>query len=159
MGEGQRESQRHRNQSRLQTLSCQHRARCEAGNHEPWGHDLSRSLTLNWLSHPGTPMFYWFLRARETEHEWGRGRERGRQRIQNRLWAVSAKPDVGLIPWTMRSWPELKSDAQLTEPPRRPELFLNKYEKKRWELLQYDLDKKIGPQRSHCLIRITQQMH
>ena len=50
-----RERGRHRIGSRLQALSCQHRARCRAHTHKPWDHDLSRSQMLNWLSHPGTP--------------------------------------------------------------------------------------------------------
>ena len=39
-------------------------------------------------------------RKRETEHEWGRGRERGRHRIGSRLQAlgVSIEPDTGLEP-------------------------------------------------------------
>ena len=35
---------------------------------------------------------YLFLGQRETEHEWGRGRERGRHRIGNRLQALSRQP-------------------------------------------------------------------
>ena len=31
---------------------------------------------------------------------------------------LSAEPNLGLDPRTLRSWPETKSDAQLTEPPR-----------------------------------------
>ena len=46
---------RHRIRSRLQALSCQHRARRRARTHRPWDHDLSRSWTLNPLSHPGAP--------------------------------------------------------------------------------------------------------
>ena len=34
---------------------------------------------------------YLFLRQRETEHEWGRVRERGRHRIGNRLQALSCQ--------------------------------------------------------------------
>ena len=45
-----RERERHRIWSRLQALSCQHRAKCR-----PWDHDLSQSQTLNWLSHQGSP--------------------------------------------------------------------------------------------------------
>ena len=45
----------HRIGSRLQALSSQHRARCWAWTHQPWGHDLSWSWTLNRLSHPGAP--------------------------------------------------------------------------------------------------------
>ena len=55
VGEGQRERGRHRIWSRLQALSCQHRARHGARTHELWDHDLSRSWTLNRLSHPGAP--------------------------------------------------------------------------------------------------------
>ena len=50
-----RERGRHRIRSRLQALSCQHRARCGARTHKPRDHDLSGSGTLNRLSHPGTP--------------------------------------------------------------------------------------------------------
>ena len=46
---------RHRIWSRLQALSCQHRARRGAWTHKPQDHDPSRSPTLNWLSHPGAP--------------------------------------------------------------------------------------------------------
>ena len=37
-------------------------------------------------------MFILFLGQRETEHEQGRGRERGRHRIGNRLQALSHQP-------------------------------------------------------------------
>ena len=50
------EGGRHRIKSRLQALNCQHRAWCKAQTHEPWDHDLSRSQTLNQLSHPGAPL-------------------------------------------------------------------------------------------------------
>ena len=55
------ERRRHRIWSRLQALSCQHRARRGAQTHEPQDHDLSWSQTLNWLSHPGCPVLYPFL--------------------------------------------------------------------------------------------------
>ena len=48
-----RERGRHRIRSRLQALSCQHRAWCGAQTHGLWDHDLSGSRTLNRLSHPG----------------------------------------------------------------------------------------------------------
>ena len=48
-----RERGRHRIQSRLPALSCQHRAWCRPQTHEPWDHGLSPSWILNWLSHPG----------------------------------------------------------------------------------------------------------
>ena len=47
-----RERGRHRIQSRLQALSCEHRAWLGAQTQEPSDHDLSQSWTLNWLSHP-----------------------------------------------------------------------------------------------------------
>ena len=50
-----REWARHRIQSRLQVLSCQHKAQCRARTHKPWDHDLSQSQTLNRLGHPGAP--------------------------------------------------------------------------------------------------------
>ena len=53
-GRGQ-ELGRHRIWSRLQALSCQHRAWHGVQTHKPWDHDLSQSQTLNWLSHPGAP--------------------------------------------------------------------------------------------------------
>ena len=54
-GEGQRERERHRIWSRLQAPSCQPRAPHGAPTLEPQNHDLSRSQTLNQLSHPGAP--------------------------------------------------------------------------------------------------------
>ena len=60
-GEEQRERGRHRIQSRLQSLSCQHRARHEARTHEPRDRDLSRSQTSKQLSRPGAPPFFFFF--------------------------------------------------------------------------------------------------
>ena len=58
------------------------------------------------------------------ECEWGRGRER---ETQNPKWAPGSKlsvqsPTRGLNSRSVRSWPEQKLDAQLTEPPRCPSL-------------------------------------
>ena len=117
---------RHRSRSRLQAPTCQHRARCGARTHEPWDHDLSRSRTLNWMSHPGAPSeflttcicylisflkFFKFLylsfnfvnisfwaRKRECAHLSEGGAEREGDRIRSKLCAVSAKPDAGLEP-------------------------------------------------------------
>ena len=50
-----RERGRHRVRSRLQVLSCQHRARGGAQTHKSRDHDLSRSRRSNWQSHPGAP--------------------------------------------------------------------------------------------------------
>ena len=54
-GEGQRERE---TQNRKQAPSCQHRARRRDRTREPRDHDLSRSRTLNRLSHPGTPLIF-----------------------------------------------------------------------------------------------------
>ena len=70
---------------------------------------------------------YSSLRQRETEHQRGRGRERGRHSIRSRLQALSHQPRTRRAAQTHRPRdrdPELKSDAQPTEPPRRPWLFL-----------------------------------
>ena len=61
-GGAETERETHRIRSRLQALSCQHRAWCGAWTHEPWDHDLSQSWTLNWLSHPGIPWVVLLLR-------------------------------------------------------------------------------------------------
>ena len=50
-----RERAKHRIRSRLQTLSCEHRARCGSQTHRLQDHDLNQSRMLNWLSHPGAP--------------------------------------------------------------------------------------------------------
>ena len=47
-----RERGRHRIQSSLQVLGCQHRVRPGARTYQWWYHDLSQSRTLNWLSQP-----------------------------------------------------------------------------------------------------------
>ena len=51
---------RHGIQSRLQALSCQHRAQYWARTNKSRDHDLSQSLMLNQLSHPGAPHFMGF---------------------------------------------------------------------------------------------------
>ena len=47
-----KERGRHRIRSRLQVLSCQHRAQHGAQTHEPQDHDLSQSWTFNQQNHP-----------------------------------------------------------------------------------------------------------
>ena len=49
---------------------------------------------------------------------WEREGDRGSEEAGFVLTAAS--PMRGLNSWTVRSWPELKADAQLTEPPRHP---------------------------------------
>ena len=97
-GQGrERERGRHRIRSRLQAVSCQHRAQLRARTHKPWDHDLSQSRTLNWLSHPGAPFLillsvYSFLRVGGgTEKEGDTDSKAG-----SRLWAVGTEPDVVL---------------------------------------------------------------
>ena len=65
---------------------------------------------------------YLFLRERESESEQGRGKERGRQNPKQAPGSeLSAQsPTWGSNSQAVRSRPELKSDAQPTEPPRRP---------------------------------------
>ena len=53
---GTGERGRHRIWSRLQALSCQHRAQHGAWTNKLWDYDLSWSWTLNQLSHPGAPL-------------------------------------------------------------------------------------------------------
>ena len=53
-----RERGRHRFWSGPQALSCQHRAPRGARTHEPWNHELSQSLKLNRLSHPGAQRLF-----------------------------------------------------------------------------------------------------
>ena len=75
----ERERERERIWSRLQALSCQHRAQSGARTHEPWDRDLSWSWTLNRLSHPGAPVMfifkmsvieYYFLKRFENNFTW-----------------------------------------------------------------------------------------
>ena len=93
--------QRHRIWSRLQALSCQHRARHGARTHGPWDHNLSQSQTLNQPSHPGTPIYFFERQKdRDTERKGG-GAERGgdtESKAGFRLLAVSTEPDMGLEP-------------------------------------------------------------
>ena len=56
-----RERGRRRIWSRLQALSCQHRAPRGPQTHEPWDHDLKWSQKCNRLSHPGAPPDYIFI--------------------------------------------------------------------------------------------------
>ena len=72
-------------------------------------------------------MFYFiFERARARE-----GRERDRDTESEagfRLWAVSTEPHVGLEPMNcVRSWPELKSNAQPTATQVLQECFIFKF--------------------------------
>ena len=78
-----REKGRHRNWSRLQALSCQHRAWHGAGTHKPWDHDLSRSRRLNQLSHPGTPKLQHLYELVSILGLWRRGR---RQVLSSTTW-------------------------------------------------------------------------
>ena len=65
MNGGGSERGRHRIQTRLQALSCQHIARRGARTHGLRDHDLSRSRPLNRLSHPGAPEHGISLRSSE----------------------------------------------------------------------------------------------
>ena len=95
-----RERRRHRIRSRLQALSCQHRAWHRARTHRPQDHDLSWSQTLKRLSHPGTPsflMFLFYFWERESVSRGGAEREGDTEsEAGSRVWAVSTEPNVGL---------------------------------------------------------------
>ena len=61
-------------------------------------------------------LMFIFERERATEHKWGRGRDRGRHKIRSRLQARCQQLRVmqDSYPQTGRSWPEPKSDTQLS---------------------------------------------
>ena len=66
---------------------------------------------------------YLFLRQRETEHERAERQGDTESEADSRLWAISPEPDAGLelADCEIVTW--LKSDAEPTEPPRRPWKF------------------------------------
>ena len=131
MRERGRETGRHRIPSRLQALSHQHSARHGARTHGLQNHDRSWSRTLNRLRHPGAPCLFIFEterrereRERESERAWV-GKGQGERETRNPKPAPGSElsaqgPKRGSNSWTVRSWPEPKSDAQPTEPPRSP---------------------------------------
>ena len=106
---------RHRIWSRLQALSCQPRAQHGAWTHKPWDHDLSRSRTLNRLSHPGTPREC-FLRL--TRHLYLSINVGSFQITASELTAQS--PMQGSNSRTVRSWPEPKSMLNWLSHPGTP---------------------------------------
>ena len=63
-------------------------------------------------------IFFKCLFLRENMH--GGGAEREGQRIQSELHPDSREPNAESNSRVVRSQPELKSDAQPTEPPQRP---------------------------------------
>ena len=84
--------------------------------HATWGPTSSVYVSLQF--------FFFFLRERKRtcmcEQGWGREGGRGSE-AGSVLTAVN--PMRGLNSWTVRSWPEPKSDAQLTEPLKCPNLY------------------------------------
>ena len=70
--------------------------------------------------------FFYFWETERGRAQFGEGqRENETQNLKQALGSeLSAQsPTWGLNPQIMRSWPELKSDAQATEPPRHPYIF------------------------------------
>ena len=116
---------RHRIWSKLQALSCQHGARCGAQTHDLWDHDLSQSWTLNWLSHPDTPLF---LIDRERQSTSGGGAEREEDRIRSRLQALSCQHRAWCGVRTHEWWDSDLSPSQTltrwSEPPRHSHKFV-----------------------------------
>ena len=97
MSRGGAERGRHRIRSRLQALSCQHRARSGAWTHKLWDDDLSRSRMLNRLNDPGAPVvvvvffkcLFIFERDRDRVQV-GEGQREG-DTIPSRLQALSCQ--------------------------------------------------------------------
>ena len=78
------------------------------------------------------------MRQRETEHERGRVRERETQNLKQAPGSEPSaqSPTRGWNSRSARSWPEPKSTAQPTEPPRRPLEVSSRQKQKlkyRWE--------------------------
>ena len=126
VGKGQRERGRHRIRSRLWALSCRPRARWGTGTRN-WDHDLSRSWMLNWLSYPGTPIFFlclftYFERVRACEWREGQ-RERGDRESQAGSPLSAQSPTGSSISRTMRSWPEQKLSQTLNRVTQVPLCF------------------------------------
>ena len=94
-----------------QAPHCQHRAWCRAQSQEPWEHDLSQNqeLTLNWLSHPGTPkwkiltwgdhreLFKWSLNV--ITRILMRGRQRGIWAMKKAMWGL--KQNATMLAWKL----------------------------------------------------------
>ena len=107
-----RERRRHRIWSRIEALSCQHRARRGTWTHKPQYHDLSWSQMLSRLSHPGAPTSDFIFKFMYLFERVGEGyREGERGRISSRLHTISLSAQSltgGSNPQTVRSWPEPK---------------------------------------------------
>ena len=146
------EEQRERETQNLkQALSCWHRAQRGACTHKLWDHDLSWSPSLNQLSHPGAPQIFLFLndlkkiflmfifeRERDRMWVWEVQWERETQNLKHTPGSELSAQSLmqGSNPRTARSWPELKSDAQPTEPPRCPWQLKTLYDHNNKEMKQ-----------------------
>ena len=73
-------------------------------------------------------MFIYFWRRERQSESRGRGGERRRHRIWGRLQALSCQHRARCVAWSLRSWPGLKLDSQLTKPPKRPKTKRIKWE-------------------------------
>ena len=89
VGERGRERGRHRIRSRLQALSCQHRAQCGARTHKPQDHDLSRSGRLTNLA-PRRPSRVFVLTSHliisYSIESWRASQKSGSCRVVGRSW-------------------------------------------------------------------------
>ena len=135
------EKGRDRGRGRQRILSRLH-AQCRVSR-QVWSHNHEittcaeiKSWTLNnWATQMPlenhlkffflTFIFYFWDRERQSMNGGGAERERGRHRIRSRLQALSCqhRAQHGAQTHKLRSWPEPKLDAQLTEPPRCPSMF------------------------------------
>ena len=95
-----------------QPLRWQQWAQCGAQTHELWDQDLSWSQMLNWIGHPGSPIY--FERARAWAHgsmRAGEGQREGERESQAGS-TLSAEPEARLNPMTdceIMTWAEIKS--------------------------------------------------
>ena len=110
MGWG-KERGRHRSRSRLQALSCRHRARREVPAHELWDHDLAEVGRLTDCATPAPWLLkffnvYFWERDRECTGEVQKEREtqKPKQAPGSELLAQSLTQSSNS--WTARSWSE-----------------------------------------------------
>ena len=84
------------------------------------------------------------IHLRERQRAWEKRRAEGEEETDSLL---SPEPEAGLYPRTLGSWPELKSDAQVTEPPRCPlkQAFSSILEQRAIDMIHLDGDDKSNP--------------
>ena len=102
-----------------QALCCQRRAwrgTQKLTNREVMTWAEIKNLTFNWATQVPQCLFV-FERNSMSE---GGAQTEGEKGSEAGFVLTAVSPIGGLNSWTLRSWPELKLEAQLTEPPRCP---------------------------------------